>query len=474
MSPGFDERRPVSPCLGRGTPANIRSAARALTLLAVSLLAHPAVAGPMAAGARGTYRLRGTARMNAGPILPSEIDVRADVILRPGAGERGIVAQVRSMGHVCDLKAQLAGDGTLAFAPGQVCLLELDSPEVAGRVESRLESGGGRVTAGTLELNLAWQLSGSIRPSPWSPLIPVNGTASAAGKGMARQLPRRGSIGRRRHGERRLRREAYLSHDVRARRTAVSRDPPSSAALLLHRSTSREPAATRRRPESGLPLRYGSAVARLADRVPQNVPGDFFVDASCIACDTCRRIAPASSAAARTTPPSWTAAARVGGGAAGAHGAGRLPGGGIGTVEKHAGPRGGGAGLPGAVAEEGGVYHCGYAAESSFGAASWLVVRAGGNVLVDSPRFTVPLLARIREMGGARFLFLTHRDDVADHARWAAALGCERVMHARDVGARTRDVERRIEGESAGRARGRPPRRPRPWPHCRIGRAAVR
>jgi len=30
-------------------------------------------------------------------------------------------------------------------------------------------------------------------------------------------------------------------------------------------------------------------VARLADRIPQNVPGDFFVDASCIACDTCRR-----------------------------------------------------------------------------------------------------------------------------------------------------------------------------------------
>jgi hypothetical protein len=28
-------------------------------------------------------------------------------------------------------------------------------------------------------------------------------------------------------------------------------------------------------------------VARLTDRVPQNVPGDFFVDASCIACDTC-------------------------------------------------------------------------------------------------------------------------------------------------------------------------------------------
>jgi hypothetical protein len=76
------------------------------------------------------------------------------------------------------------------------------------------------------------------------------------------------------------------------------------------------------------------------------------------------------------------------------------------------------------------------------------VARSGGNVLIDSPRFAIPLLARIREMGGAHLLFLTHRDDVADHARWAAALGCERVLHARDVGSRTRDVERQIEGDA--------------------------
>ena len=32
------------------------------------------------------------------------------------------------------------------------------------------------------------------------------------------------------------------------------------------------------------------------------------------------------------------------------------------------------------------VYHCGYHAESSFGATSYLIVREEGNVLVDSPR----------------------------------------------------------------------------------------
>jgi hypothetical protein len=178
-----DEPYAASRRLRWGTPAKAyRSAARAL-VLAFALAAHPALAGPTAARARGTFRVRGTARMNAGAILPSEMDVRADVILRPGAGDRGMVARVRSMGHVCDLTARLAGDGTLTFAPGQVCLLEFDSPEVAGRVESRLESGRGRVTTSTLELDLAWQLSGSMRPSSWSPLIPVDGTARATGRG---------------------------------------------------------------------------------------------------------------------------------------------------------------------------------------------------------------------------------------------------------------------------------------------------
>ena len=34
-------------------------------------------------------------------------------------------------------------------------------------------------------------------------------------------------------------------------------------------------------------------VANLAKRVPQDVAGDFFVDTTCIDCDTCRQLAPA-------------------------------------------------------------------------------------------------------------------------------------------------------------------------------------
>jgi glyoxylase-like metal-dependent hydrolase (beta-lactamase superfamily II) len=95
---------------------------------------------------------------------------------------------------------------------------------------------------------------------------------------------------------------------------------------------------------------------------------------------------------------------------------------------------------------EGEVYYCGYASESSFGAASYLVRRDAGNVLVDSPRAARPLMDRIEALGGVARMVLSHKDDVADHAKYARRFGCERILHAADSDARTLDVERRIEG----------------------------
>src|ERR1700683_1701719 len=34
-------------------------------------------------------------------------------------------------------------------------------------------------------------------------------------------------------------------------------------------------------------------MANIAKSVPENVPGEFFVDSTCIDCDTCRQLAPA-------------------------------------------------------------------------------------------------------------------------------------------------------------------------------------
>ena len=179
--------------------------------------------------------------------------------------------------------------------------------------------------------------------------------------------------------------------------------------------------------------------------LPGNVPGDLFVDDACIACDTCRRLAPGvyggdeddhAFVARQPEGPGERRRALLA--------LVSCPVAAIGSRSK----RGAGeaaAALPVEIAP--GVLDCGYAAESSFGAASWLVLRPEGNVLIDSPRFARPLLARLRALGGVRLMFLTHRDDVADHARWRDELGCERVLHARDVGRRTAGVERRLEGD---------------------------
>ncbi len=186
-------------------------------------------------------------------------------------------------------------------------------------------------------------------------------------------------------------------------------------------------------------------MARLAHAVPENEPGDLFVDDTCISCDTCRRVAPRTFGGGeddrsfvRRQPADPFERRRA------LMALVACPTASIGSRSKD-GIEEAARVFPEEVLP--GIMHCGYAAESSFGAASWLALRPGGNVLVDSPRFARPLLERIRVLGGARFMFLTHRDDVADHARWREALGCERVLHARDVTGRTRDVERRIEGD---------------------------
>ncbi|CAI7900668.1 unnamed protein product [Closterium sp. NIES-53] len=107
-----------------------------------------------------------------------------------------------------------------------------------------------------------------------------------------------------------------------------------------------------------------------------------------------------------------------------------------------------------------GVFHCGYHSRKSFGAASYFIqvgalrcrlllplfARAAGNVMVDCPRYSEHLAETLARMGGVRYIVLTHRDDVADHARWAARFKAERVLHALEVQPDTTDVEMPLDG----------------------------
>ncbi|KAG8473786.1 hypothetical protein CXB51_035975 [Gossypium anomalum] len=73
-----------------------------------------------------------------------------------------------------------------------------------------------------------------------------------------------------------------------------------------------------------------------------------------------------------------------------------------------------------------GVYHCGYHSSKSYGASSYLIIHPDGNILID-------------------------RDDVADHGKWSKRFSCDRILHSGDVEACTADVETKLVGNGPWR-----------------------
>ena len=188
-------------------------------------------------------------------------------------------------------------------------------------------------------------------------------------------------------------------------------------------------------------------MARVAHRLAGNAPGRFFVDDSCIDCDACRQLAP--RVFARAGDQSIVVAQPDDGDAAATERAlmalVACPTASIGAqpLAKAGAARAAAARFPERIGD-GDIYYCGYHSADSYGAASYLIVRARGNVLVDSPRAARPLMARLAALGGVAQLVLTHRDDVADHEQLARRFGCRRVMHAADAGRLS--IEQRVDG----------------------------
>lgn len=186
-------------------------------------------------------------------------------------------------------------------------------------------------------------------------------------------------------------------------------------------------------------------MAHLSQRRSENVSGEFYVDITCIDCDTCRWMVPevyqrvGDQSAVYHQPSDATERLRA------MQALLSCPTASIGTVNKPTDIKSVQASFPIPIADN--VFHCGYHAESSYGAASYLIQRPSGNVLVDSPRFTPPLVKQIEAMGGIRYLYLTHRDDVADHEKFHQHFGCDRILHQADIGAGTRQVEIQLSGE---------------------------
>jgi len=164
-------------------------------------------------------------------------------------------------------------------------------------------------------------------------------------------------------------------------------------------------------------------------RLDTNAAGALFVDRTCIDCDTCRQLAPATFADIHgmsavnvqpRDPDELAAALRA---------LVACPVGAIGDLDRRP-VREALDAFPMPI--DGPVSYLGFNARESFGADSYLLEHPGGNWMIDAPRWNGALARAIAARGGLRYVFLTHRDDVADAARYAAHFGAERIIHHED------------------------------------------
>ncbi len=185
-------------------------------------------------------------------------------------------------------------------------------------------------------------------------------------------------------------------------------------------------------------------MAHLNQRRPQNVNGDFYVDTTCIDCDTCRWMTPkvfsriGGQSAVHHQPTNQTERLSA------LQALLSCPTSSIGTVEIPKDIKSVQQTFPIFIDEN--VYHCGYHSEKSFGATSYLVQLPEGNILVDSPRFTPSLFKRLEEMGGISYMFLSHKDDIAEHQKFAEHFHCQRILHIDDISTDTRNIEIQLTG----------------------------
>lgn len=167
-------------------------------------------------------------------------------------------------------------------------------------------------------------------------------------------------------------------------------------------------------------------------RLDSNVPGNFFVDATCINCDTCRQLARRSfeevgEFSAVTAQPEGDERLHQAYQALLA-----CPVGSIGTERSdHTRLKQAMSSFP--LLLEAGVFYCGFNSEKSFGANSYFIQHPDGNWLIDSPRYIKHLTDAFERMGGLRYIFLTHEDDVADAKQYAKRFGARRIIHRADA-----------------------------------------
>ena len=175
--------------------ASLRSA----TLIAlVGAGKAPSTSG--ADGISGKYDVVGTAHVSISPFPAHDYpgELTATLSRTPAPGTFSLRLEVR--GYACSLQVGAARDGSLQFPNGAICPLDIAQPDAHGHVDAQLRMARGRVVNGRLELDLQFDVKGSLQmripsktvrifgtefqsPATWAPAAPVHGTVAASGQG---------------------------------------------------------------------------------------------------------------------------------------------------------------------------------------------------------------------------------------------------------------------------------------------------
>ena len=183
-------------------------------------------------------------------------------------------------------------------------------------------------------------------------------------------------------------------------------------------------------------------MANFRHRFPENAPGELFVDSTCIDCDACRQLAPETFEDAGEhsfvyaqphTPEQWRNAL---------HALLACPTGSIRTV--HA-SQANALMVDFPLHLEDAGYYTGFNSPKSYGGNSYFIQHPTGNWLIDSPKYLSHLVHRFKELGGVRYIFLTHRDDIAEAHKYAKRFRAQRLIHQVELSAQP-DAEIVIEG----------------------------
>ena len=153
----------------------------------------------------GTYKVTGTAHVAISPFPTHDYPGEMTATLSRSAAPDAFALRLEARGYACTLQIRGASDGSLHFPDGATCPFDVSQPDARGHVNAQLRAARARVVGTRLEMDLQFEVNGSIQvripsrtirvlgaelptPATWAPTAPVRGTAAAYGSG-AREHP---------------------------------------------------------------------------------------------------------------------------------------------------------------------------------------------------------------------------------------------------------------------------------------------